>query len=147
VSPVTAPRPSPHFQRHSVKRSSRFIGWGAGTELEVGGGASKSACPPLQLKLTAEGRIQVGSAQFCVAIPPHASAKLFQCSTGDKTTDEQRFVWKPSGPAGQPGNGTLVLAAGQFRAGECLGLKIGYSNAAAPRRQVAPTSAAGLSLP
>jgi hypothetical protein len=56
---------------------------------------------------------------YCLAIPPHASAKLFECSTGMKTADEQRFVWKP---ADSSHNGTLALAAGQFRSGQCLGL-------------------------
>ena len=96
-----------------------------GTELEVGGGSSKSVCPPLKFKLTSEGRLQLlftrgaATVEYCVAIPPHASAKLFECNFGDKTDDEQRFVWK-NGPTGK--GGTLALAAGQFRSGRCLGL-------------------------
>ena len=56
---------------------------------------------------------------YCLAIPPHASAKLFQCTTGNETADEQRFVWKTTDSSH---NGTLALAAGQFRSGQCLGL-------------------------
>lgn len=56
---------------------------------------------------------------YCLSIPPHASAKLFECTTGAKTTDEQRFVWNG---ADSSHNGTLALAAGQFRSGQCLGL-------------------------
>ena len=56
---------------------------------------------------------------FCLAIPPHASAKLFECNSGAKTTDEQRFVWKATDSSG---NGTLALAEGQFRSGQCLRL-------------------------
>lgn len=93
-----------------------------GTEIETGSG-SKSICPALRFKLTEEGRVQVLSAetsavQYCLAVPPHASAKLFECSSGAQTADEQRFVWK----ADSSGNGTLALAAGQFRAGQCLSL-------------------------
>ena len=92
----------------------------------AGGGGSKNICPGLTFKLTAEGRVQMvpdgGTTQaavdYCLAIPAHATAKLFECSTGGKTTDEQRFVWK----ADAAGHGTLALAPGQFRSLQCLGL-------------------------
>ena len=94
-----------------------------GTELAVGGGAAKSVCPPLSFALTEEGRLQLavatgprgraspmgagraqqqqqvaraGSAaavRYCLAIPAHATAKLFECGTGTTADDEQRFTW------------------------------------------------------
>jgi hypothetical protein len=85
-----------------------------GTELAVGS-TSKSICPGLKFRLTPQGRVQMvpddsaaqGGPAYCLAIPPHASAKLFECGEGGSSDDEQRFVWKAAA-----GKGTLALAAG-----------------------------------
>ena len=84
---------------------------------EVVVGDQAASCPAIASEWSynaSTGRFANDGAanHLCLTVKPHASAKLELCQDG---TDGQRFVLKGGGL--QPG---LVLAPGQFRAGECL---------------------------
>lgn len=87
-----------------------------GDELAVGMLPNQAEpCPPVDLEWgidPSSGRVVHVDTGLCLTIPPRASAKLEVCGNADG--EGQKFVWNAE-------DGTLQLAPGMFRSGQCLG--------------------------